>query len=75
MRDYPYIFYLDSSVRLLKKNILNQMKTQIEETGGILQFKTPGHSIFSATHPNIYTYFKCSFKQTKTGKFNLMDTL
>ena len=49
---------------------MNQINAQLKETGGILQFKTPGHSILSATHPTVYKYFKCSVNQTKTGKFS-----
>ena len=41
----------------------------MQKTGGILQFRTPGHSILSTTHPDLYNYFNCSMQKTTTGMF------
>ena len=69
LRDYHHIFYMDSSVRLIYTGNLSHTKSQIEQTGGILQMARAHHSIFATTHQNLYRYFGSDIDKTKhTGQ-------
>ena len=60
---------MDTSVRFKYTADLNHTKSQIYQTGGILQMVRTHHSIFTATHKGLYTYFDSNMEKLKhTGK-------
>ena len=69
LRDHPRLIWLDSSIRLTITGNLSHVKHQILQTGGVLQMVTVSHSIYSATHKQLYEYLPCHWERTKhTGR-------
>ena len=56
MHIHETIFWVDTSIRMLKSD-LSQVYEQASTTGrGIVMFDVTGHNIFMATHPDMYRY-------------------
>ena len=53
--EYPGVFMMDSSIRFISGH-LDQVITDLLETGGVLGFSLAGHSNFATTHHQMYEY-------------------
>ena len=74
LSDYPYIIYLDSSVRFLKTINVSHTWNQIQANGGILQMARTGYKLFVTTHPTLYKYFGSNIDKLKKTGMSLFST-
>ena len=71
MKDYPRVVWMDSSVRFTNTGDLRHIKGQMLRTGGVLGMLSVWHSIYSATHPQLYDYFPTVMKKVKEKGENI----
>ena len=57
--------HLDSSIRFINTGNFSHIKGQMLQTGGVLGMLKVTHSIFSATHPQLYDYFPSVMEKVK----------
>ena len=61
--------WLDASIRFIKTGHLDHTKAQLLKTDGIIQMVRVTHSIFVATHAQVYQFLPVDEKQVKhTGE-------
>ncbi|ELU18218.1 hypothetical protein CAPTEDRAFT_194388 [Capitella teleta] len=53
--EYPGVFIMDSSVRILHNDI-GSIQDELLQTDGVMTFSSSGHSNFAATHHRMYEY-------------------
>ena len=65
MKDHPRVVWMDSSIRFINTGNFSHIKDQILRTGGVMGMLKVGHSIFCATHPQLYEYFPTVMEKVK----------
>ena len=65
MKDHPRVVWMDSSIRFINTGNFSHIKDQMVQTGGVLGMLKVTHSIFSATHPQLYEYFPSVMEKVK----------
>ena len=75
MRDHLEIIWMDASIRFIYTGSLSHIKHQLVQTGGILQMVKAGHSIFAATHPQLYTFFPSDMEKIKQTGMEHLSTV
>ena len=56
---------MDASIRFLTTGNFSHIKSQMLQTDGILQMIDVDHSIFAATHKQLYEYFPTDIEKVK----------
>ena len=67
------MIWIDSSARLLTNNY-TKLFSKAQTSGGIVQMNPSRHSVFAATHPNMYKYIPSNITALKEAE-NYQSTL
>ena len=65
LKDHPRLVWMDASIRFKKTGNFSHIKSQILQTDGILQMVSVRHTIFEATHKQLYEYFPLIWRKSK----------
>ena len=65
MKKHPAVVWMDSSIRFINTGNFSHIKSQMLQTGGVLGMLRVGHSIFAATHPQLYEFFPSVTEKVK----------
>ena len=71
MKDHPRLVWMDTSIRFINTGNFSHIKQQIVQTGGVLGMLKVDHSIFSATHKQLYEYLPIVMEKVKQPGKNI----
>ena len=69
LKDHPRLIWLDASQRFVSRGVFRAVRSRLVQTGGVMMMRATSHTIFAATHHQVYQYFPCDMNRIKhTGK-------
>ena len=67
---YSRAIWIDASIRFISTANMSHIKSQLLQTGGVLQMVRSTHSMFAATHHKLYSYLPWDVNKVKqTGDY------
>ena len=65
LKDHARLVWMDASIRFKNTGNFSHIKSQMLQTDGILQMVNVRHTIFQATHKQLYEYFPTNMENVK----------